>query len=257
MGDYSAIACTEVTDSFSETSDIQNGMNFSVEVQCAASDRFALMSDVLENSRPYPKFTGFNVFPSTCSARPLGGEMNPNASGQEIAYTGDAIVRINYSTLNVELASESLEPYINYTTLDNRFFRWSNGTTGTPVQEGEAGARIDMGLNILRTRYRLAAIPNEVLTCLGGVNRDPYVSASLGGLTFAPETLLFQPQNVCRSFNTFSSVGFTCTIKFQFNPNGWNTYWRSETQAWESQYFYGSGSRFIQYPLLDFGPLTA
>lgn len=256
MGLYSSVTCYEVTDSFSETADIQNGFNFSVELQCAASDRFSLMSDILENSNPYPKFTGFNIFPSTCSARPLGGEKNASFSGQEILYTGDAIVRVNYSTLNVELASESLEPYINYQTLDNRFFRWASNN-GPLVEEGEAPAQINMGLNIMRTRYRLSAIPTAVLTCLGGVNQSPYASSSLG-LTFAAETLLFQPQNISRSFTTFSSVGFTCTLKFQFNPNGWNTYWRSATQAFESMYYYGGGgSRYIQYPLLDFSTLTA
>jgi hypothetical protein len=121
---------------------------------------------------------------------------------------------------------------------------------------GEAPVRILRTLNIIRTRYKLTALPTEYLTCLAGVNSLAYASSILG-LTFAAETLMFQPGGTSRTFTNLGASGWTATAKFCFNPNGWNKYWRAETQSFEYAYIAGSTTRYIQHALVDYSGLFA
>lgn len=256
MGIFSSVTCKEAFDSFDENFDIYSGITFNVDLQCLASDRFDLIGDILFTPRPYPKFTGFYIYAIAANARPFPGmAASPTPSGQELDYTQDALVHVTYSTRAQDIYTDSLEPYIDYGTLDNKKFNWA-GSPKVPLFENESPPFIQRGCNFVRTRYKLATIPTEVLSLLGYVNDADVVSAQLG-LTFPAETLLFQPQGATQTVSTMTVSGWTVSLKFAYKPTGWNTYWRSSTQAFESIYLKGSSTRYIQYPLASFVPLTS
>lgn len=254
MGIYSAIDCSEVAGSARENADVNTGINCSVLLQCLWDDRHALMEDLLISPRAWPKsFGGVNPNAINCAAYP-----HPNGQystdGQECAYTGDALVQVQYSTQIVTTASESIEPYLDYDSIDNRILHWGSGA-GEVLLEAEAPSILLRGLNISRTMYRLAAIPNEVLTCVGKVNVAAYTS-SLLGLTFAAETLLFQPGGVQRSFTNFGTLGWTLTTKFGYKPNTWNQFRKLSDGSYDKIYF-ANGTQFRPYPTGNFAALFA
>lgn len=254
MGSYSTTACFEVADSFQENFDVLSGITFSVDLQVAAANRYALAGDILFTPRYYPKFTGFNINPIAVALRPLPGAYNPTATGQEITYSNDCIATVTYSTNVYDQYVDSIEPYIDYVPLDHRQFRWDNTNSLRQLSEAEAPQIINRGCNFVRTLYKQAAVPTDAINLVGCVNNASYTNTLLG-FTFPAETLLYQPQGITRTISTLTSSGWTVTLKFAYNPNGWNTYWRASTGTYQSLYFGYSGTRYIQYPLANFSAL--
>jgi hypothetical protein len=163
----------------------------------------------------------------------------------------NCLIDVTYSTNGRKentLFDERIIPAAEFTTQDYRNFRWGS-TTGDLLKEGEAPGKILRKCALSRTLYNVAAVPLIFLTGIGGVNNTAYTSLSLG-LTFAAETLLFEPGESSRSFTTLGTDGFTVSLNLEYNPNGWNKYWRAETQGYESQYIAG-GAEYKSYEPLD------
>lgn len=248
---YSSVDCQEVFGSAVETCDIFSGFSASVRLRCAWSDRQALIDDLLSTPRAWPKSSGLTPYCVHASA--VAEEMVYTQNGQGISYNEKAVVTAEYNTTIIDVASESIEPCIEAIPLPFTRFNWT-GQGGALLQEGEAPPLILRSLNLVRTRYRLAAIPTDILAATGCVNNADYVSDVLGGLVFPAETLLFLPADVQRSFTNFTSNGYTLTLKFSYKQQGWNKYWRAATAGWESIYLNNASSRYLSYPLYDFSP---
>lgn len=246
---YSSISCSEEYGTRRDIGDVNTGIGAQVTLRCAWADRYLLMDDLLSTPQPWPFATGVIPYAMNAVAVPAGVADN---DGQACGYQ-DALVTVTYNTQIIDTASEAIEPTLDYDVEDYRKFRWASGT-GDLLTEGESPPRILRAMNIVRTRYRLSAIPDECLTCIGKVNNATYTS-SLLGLTFAAETLLFEPAPLIRSFTNFGSQGFTMTNKFGFKPNGWNKFWRTSTETYERIYLKGSATPYRPYPLGDFSAL--
>ena len=247
MGTYSSVACAEVPGTAQEVGDIQQGKSASVRLMCDWADRAALISDLLDTPRPWPKATGLVPYAVRASASWIGVEAY-TTSGQECTPEF-AYVDVSYNTTIIDVASETIEPNMEAIPLDYRYFNW-----GSPTQklvEGEAPPFIFRSLNLTRTRYRLSVISNDVIDLVGHVNNASYVSPLLG-LTFPAETLLYMPGSVNRSLSNFTTSGFTVTERFSYKPQGWNKYWRASTQSWETIYLAGAGGAYTAYPPADF-----
>lgn len=254
--EYSSVTCQEEQYSVRETVDMFNGFQATVTLRCAWTDRYALILDLLGTPRAWPKVTtGLTPYAINAVARPdLMTDVGTNTA-QQCGYK-DALVDVTYNTQIIDVAAESIEPTMEAVPLDYKLFCWSTGASRTLLTEGEAPPFIQRSLNLVRTRFKLAAIPTDVLAAVGCVNNAAYTS-SLLGLTFAAETLLFLPAPLNRSWTNFTASGFTCTLKFGYKPYGWNTYWRAETAAYEHIHFAGSSSNYIGYPLYNFSALFA
>lgn len=258
MGAYSSVACAEVFGTFTESADVQSGLNFQVGLHCAATDRFDLMEDLLTTPRYYPNFSGFPVYACTCSCVPLPGDATGGAASanQLWNYTGDALVTVNYSTIIAEIASESIEPCIENTPLDYRMFNWGGTSAPVMLTEGEAPSLLMRGLTLVRTRYRLSAIPNDVLAATGSVNLADYSSTVLG-VTFPAGTLQYLPAVISRSFSSFTDAGYTLTMKFAYRPADWNKQFRATTNQYEYIYLNGSNTPYKPLPPYDYSTLLS
>lgn len=254
MGIYSAVVtCAEEHDTAQEGYDVDGGPTASVTLRCAWADRWDLVADIVGGSLPWPHFTG--TYPPL--ARSAGVKPVPThytAVDQSIVYP-EALVTVNYSTKNVDLVSESLDPTVEFLTLDFKRFRWASAS-GDPLIEAEAPGRLMRGLTLTRKYSRIAGpLPATILTECGKVNTAAYAS-SLLGLTFAAETLLYTPPHLDRTIKSDGDEGWNITFKFMYLPQTWNKFWRAKTQAYESIYIAG-GALYRNYPLGDFSAFVA
>lgn len=250
MSSYSLVPCAEEHLSISENIDVEGGINAQVTLRCDWEDRFALMQDILTVSKDYPQ-SGFNVNPQAyaCACRPAEGKAT---SVGQINYYEYALVTVSYSTKIKDLVSESIEPTVEFLTLDHKRFRWG-AADGDVLLEGEAPGMQMRGMNIVRTLYAIQQVPAAVLTSMGKSNDAAYTSQLLG-LTFDTETLLYHPPNLSRVITSAGTEGFTLTMKFQYKPETWNKYWRAKTQTYEKIYLAG-GAEYKNFPPADFSSL--
>jgi len=175
---------------------------------------------------------------------------NYTVVGQTCVYT-DALVTVNYSSKEeVDLVSETLTPNVEFITADHKQFRWGSAT-GDPLLENEAPGYRMYSLTLERTLYKVSSVPASILTLPGTVNNATY-SSTLLGLSFATETLLFQPKSLNRTITTAGSKGWDVSVAFLFKPEGWNKFYRAKTQTYEEIYHVEAGGVHKNYPLASY-----
>lgn len=269
MADYSSsVSCSEELGSVREDFDIGsgNGPSMSVDLRCLWSDRFSLVQDIVGNQRAWPHGTWTTVAPRAYAAS-IKQDTSVFATTGQSNEVVHAIVSVRYGCKVLQLVSESLEPTVEFLTLDHNQFRWANAAAdgpGDPVLEAEAPGKLFRGLNLVRTYYQLNSVPTAILTLPGAVNAAQYVSALLG-LTFPAETLLFQPPKLDRVIKTTGATGFNMTLKFQYKPQGWNTFWRAKTREWSKMWILADAgadppvaeAEYDNYPPDDFSGLLS
>lgn len=253
MGLYSAVTCYEEHGSATESYD-DSGMKASVKLRCAWSNRHLLAADLLFNGRVWPN-SSYTIWPRARTVA-IAPEGPVSVSGQSMVYEW-AILTVNYTTEQDEgpsatdLVSESLEPTVKFAKLDHRNFRWG-GPAGNPLLEGEAPGKLVKGMNLVRNIYRVPGpLPADLINLVGSVNDADYTSAILG-LTFPQDTLLYNPPQMRRTISTAGTEGWNLTLKFTYQENGWNKYFRSATNVYEQIYPYGDSNPFENYPQDDF-----
>lgn len=255
MSTFSAIPCCEEAGTAQENyAEITGIMTASVTLRCAYLDRHALANDIISNRREWPK--GGFVLPRAHSAAivpvltPATAE--PVEAGQEVRYA-EALVTINYSSVITDLITHSIEPTAEFITLDYRRFRWG-AADGLSLAEEEAPGFLLRGLNLVVTEFEvLPPLPGSLISLPGSVN-NAALSSALLGLSFGAETLLFAPPVVNMSRNSLGQVKTQLTKKFTYKPQGWNKYYRSVTNSWESIYIAG-GAEYKNYPPASFAGL--
>lgn len=246
---YSSVDCTEVYGTRREEATIEGGLSASVQLKVAAANKDSLIDDLLSNQREYPNLNAaYKPRAYRASATPITS--STAASGQGYVYDHYHVDVQYTSDPQRSLFSETIEPIAEFVRLDHRFFRWSSGV---PLTEGEAPGVIRRELKLVRKYFNRSSVPSAILTAPGSVHNAAYTSPVLG-LTFPAETLLFAPEPVDRTVTTSGSQGYNYTIGFHFKPNGWNKYWRPQSQAWESIYL-SNGTAYKSYPPADLSAL--
>ncbi len=84
------------------------------------------------------------------------------------------------------------------------------------------------------TRYNVTTYPRVgIQLCAGKVNNLPFPAASSAGI-FPAETLRFDGDDFQReTFSDGKTNGWTITLRFSYNPNGWNRLFNPSTGAYE------------------------
>jgi hypothetical protein len=248
---YSAIDCDEVYGTREESATIEGGWEASVSLQCLSTNKDALIDDLLSNQRPYPNInTPQPPRAYAASAVPIYTELP--ADGQGYVWN-EHVVTVQYtSDPERTLVTETLEPDAEFTRLDHRFFRWA--ADGGPLTEGEAPGFLQVSLKLKRKYYQAPLVPTDILIP-GRVHNAAYNSLLLG-LTFPSESLLLTPEPVDRTITTSGSDGYNYAISFSFKPNGWNTYWRPQTQTWD-RIVLADGTPYNSYPLANLSSLLS
>lgn len=244
MGIWSTIDCEEVHTSDSENYSIEGGFQASVTLKVSAANKDALIDDLLGNQREWPRST-FPTKPRAFSASVSGFYSESPVIGQTYVYD-EYLATIQYSTdPNKTIVSETIEPDAEFIRLDHRNFRWSSD--GAPLTEGEAPGFLQTSMKLIRKYFNQIEVPTLLLTP-GVVHNAAYVSSL--GLTFPAETLLLTPQPISRTVTTAGSEGFNFSVGFSYKPNGWNKYWRPDTQTWD-RIILANGTAYNSYPLVD------
>lgn len=224
MSYYSTIPCSEEFGTRKESVALEGGWTCSVTLRCRYEYRYALAGDLLYNRRLWP----YSITPKGPRAKTIAIRVvNPNGNSpisQTMLYE-DALLDINYDTTTgdgTDLVSESIEPRAEFVTLDHRNFRWESGD-GEPLTEQQAPGKIVRQLHLVRTYYQLPRIPAVVLSGVGNVHFAPYNSKLLG-ISFPAETLMLGQPDIKRTIRTDGTDGYTLTLKWSYQPSGWNKF---------------------------------
>ena len=224
-----------------------------VELKVAWNERYDVLHNLLTSGKRWPYHASNTCIASSGSIVPFPGQQGTRDGGGYIYdYAKLTVVFESLSATEGEettIYSESIEPTLEFQTLPPSQFRWGSGS-GDELLPEEAPGRLQVGLDYVVTLYNLPSIPTEAVTLIGKSNSGTVTSASLG-LTFAAETLLFNPPKISRNVAFGSSNRYTMQTRFTCKPSGWNKFWRSSTQAYESIYVAG-GSEYKNFPPASF-----
>lgn len=255
MGYWSTVDAVEEDGSRQESFGEQSSEG-SITLRCPWANRGALVADILGNRRAYPGWPVGGRIPqaSQASIVPAGDKDNWTTTGSNQAFVpNEALVTIRYTTLVVDLITESLEPTAEFIQLDHKMFRWG-AANGDPLKEGEAPGYLLRGLNWVRSKQDQSTPPGaDFLLAVGHCNQSS-VTSSLLGFTFDVETLLYNPPTLERVLKSDGTAKYSYTTKFTYKPEGWNQYFRAKTQTWEKIYIAGSGE-YKSYPTTDLSVL--
>lgn len=249
---WSSVDCVEIHGTAVEDWSLESGVQASVVLECLASDKQALIADLLDTPRPFAHLASLATPPKAyhVSAKPIPTGV-PEA---DQAYNWEYYeLTVKYTTdPKRQLFSERIEPQAEFQRLDHRYFRWSSGA---PLTDAEAPGLLKRSLSLIRQYYNAASVPGAFLTGIGFVHEDAFASTELG-ITFAAETLLFCPNPVERTVTTAGSNGYNYSLKFAYKPGGWNKFYRPSTNTFENIYDL-SGSIVKPYPPADLSSLLS
>jgi hypothetical protein len=198
---------------------------------CPWANRYLVLQNILINQLEWPYLPGSSVYVKDGNIGPFGNSKNTDAgSGQTYE---DAQIDLTFETANKQEGNanfqESLEPAAEFLQLPYQSFRWGAGD-GTALKKEEAPGRLEIGLDYCVTWSNLISIPAQALSLIGCVNQNVVTSRSLG-LTFAAETLLFNPPKISRSVVIGKINRYQMSCKFTYRRSGWNSFWRADAGA--------------------------
>lgn len=240
--------------------------------KCAWTDRDALINGlVLSPGFVYPHSTrNAYCYAATAKQGMPGLKLNEVDLGGGDLYaayewaevlaefrTADFITPQPVSPNNI-MMTETEEPSVHAISLDYRKYQWVAGASGVKLLAGEAPFKQVFGSeyvmvhhDILNSAIGVTYNVHTAVDAFRGKVNDPAESANiLEDRNFAVETLLCKP-----FLRTTQGLTTTFTYRFAYNPEGWNVFWRGDTQAWESMYLLGTSTRVLNFPTVDMGAL--
>lgn len=249
---YSAITCYEEAGTRHENYDDKLGlMSAEVTLRCAYTDRHLLVADVCGNRRAWPNgAAGATPLACTASIVPVMTSSGGTTPDAQTINLGQALVTIHYTTQITDVLSESIEPTVEFQKIDHRWFRW-DAANGDELREEEAPGVLFRGMNLSRHLYDVyPPLSTDLFDLVGSTNSTPYVSALLER-TFDTDTLLYGAPVISRKVDSSNQTKYDIEKKFTYNPNGWNTFFRTKTATWSNIYLV-TGGIYTPYPQNDF-----
>lgn len=253
-------AC-EMHGSVEESVDVSNFAQ-SVQLRCPWDDRYGVRDELLfgpsgvEGPLAWPYHSNPTSFVQAVSIMPAGGVST--ADGDGLTYE-EALLNVGFAvgekkeqgeTGTFDFFSEEFNPNAEFLTIDHSNFRWTNASTGDVLQPAEAPGLLIVGADYTQTWYNLSSIHTDFLSLIGSVNSGAH-AASLLGLTFAAETLLYTPPTTSRTIKGDGTGLWNLSTTFRFRASTWNKFWRTKTQDFEAMYIDG-GSAYKNYPTGSF-----
>jgi hypothetical protein len=238
MSNFSAVMCYEVPETLSVDFDAVTGeVSASVDLSVPWSQRWALVGDLLNNSRPLPDYGNGAPVALKAAVKSTGERI---AFGQSFVYS-DATVSVSYGIRKFEqvgpfdIVAESIEPQAEFRILPYNNFRWGS-KTGDPLVEAEAPGKLEVKLMLVRQIFKVPTpLPLAALTAAGAVHNAEYASPLLG-LTFPEETLLYLEPKFDRTLQNSGAAGVNYTQQWAIKPTGWNKFFRAKTGTYEEIY---------------------
>jgi len=244
-----------------------------MKFKCDWADRHDLMNGLVYSPGfSYPhSLRGAYCSGASCK------KLKPNLKMDEVDISGNGYASYEFAEVTAEfrtpdyitpeptgpnniMMTENEEPAVHAVSLDYRKYQWVAGTGPTvkPLLSGEAPFKQVFGSEYVITHHDIPnsdigvgyTVHSAVESFFGKVNNAPENARTLVARTFAAETLLCKPtlRNTQGAYTSF-------TYRFAYNPEGWNKFWRGDTQAWESMYLLGTSTEVKNFPLVDMSTL--
>lgn len=252
---------------------LTSGFEATRRLKCAWADRLDLARElsgsaewvedelVVTPAATYPNFSAASV--RSVQIAPFGVISADTVDASQAAYPC-AILTVHYATPSSDssgsssaspdtLVAESLEPTTEFLTISADGLRWGS-TSGTALLPDESPGQQMRGLNWVYTRFRMPVVVPATFSLVGKVNASSITSTTLG-VSFAAETLLYNPPLLKRTTSLAGVSDWQVTYRFSYRPTGWNRFWRSSTSTFD-QIFTASGPLTV-YPTGDFTALLA
>lgn len=202
---------------------------------CAWTDRYAVLAEILGTNASWP-YRSTNGICTEAVIEPHSGKLSEGATADLAAYE-KAVITFSYKSpgfgdripieFQGELISEEILPFTEFLTIDYTLVKWSSGDS---LKEQEAPGRQLKGFVWNYTRHEVGfPVPSAVLSLVGKVNDTPVLAPTLG-LQFPAQTLLYNDPRIARLSGNSARV----QLAFTHRPQGWNTFWRVETQQFET-----------------------
>ena len=180
------------------------------------------------------------------------GKVDENPNPREITYS-DALLTVTYRTPDgysgtidsddpETLITENVDDWTEFLTLPGRKLWWAhldNGGRGAqkslPLGDDASPGMLVTGMNWKITRYNVLSVPQAWRDLNGYVNLDELYSKTLG-MTFAPETLLYQPMSMQRTITSDGLKAWTVTQVMSHRLTGWNKFYNTVVGQWQPVY---------------------
>lgn len=211
------------------------------EIQCAWSDFFQLAKELLGWSiissstwtvyQPHSFPLMPNCFASEIQNIEGVGWLGTNTykNGMPIPDYEKAVLTVHWQTPdwdpNAPFITHTIESSTEFITLEHENLRWKSD--GTPLKPAEAPAKLIKRISESITYHRLLSIPSNLFSVIGKVNKLNTVEPVFK-YQWAPETLLCCDPVIRNEISMTGDVTKSLTVKFLFQPEGWNKFPRSD-----------------------------
>jgi len=214
---------------------------------------------VIVRPQPYPDYPKAMVVAVDCS--PFSERVLPHDGNEQRASYTHALLTAQYATPKFDIesgegetyVSESLEPAAEFVTLSGHKLWWNSGKT-IPASDTEAPQKLLRMLEWVYTIHKIAAVPAATFTLLGCVNDGSVTSRTLG-MTFATETLLYNPPQLSREWTAGGVPTWTLQYRLTYKPAGWNKFFKAGS-ATPATLYDDTGAAFLPYTPANFGALV-
>jgi hypothetical protein len=232
------------------------GLRSSVKLLTPWDLRYFLVDDILGSSLLYPPAPFSQARATEATIVPFGDGI-PSANKKYHTYPqADVTITFAYDSngpQTTDLISESLEPTAEFLTIDNKDIRWDS-QSGDPVGPGDSPGLMLRGFTWVYTQHKVFNVPSIILSLGSCVNASAVV-APLLGLTFPPQTLLYQPPTLQRKITSQEIEAWSITHRFAYRPQTWNKFFNPKTGSFSFVYHKDSSSPLIPYTPASFDPI--
>lgn len=244
----------ELGKSPAETWSDTEGVSAAVALRVPWDSRWDVLEEIVNLGLNYPHLSGGVLYARSASISPLSSKVESDGAGTSYEF---ANLNLQFQPADRDSATgtvyaESIEPSAEFIVQDYQSFQWGAGGAGTDLLPNEAPGKINHGFEYIQTRYGLSSLHIDLLTAPGTVNAAPH-TASMLGLTFPAQTLLFNNPSTNRTIDSDGNGKWTLKTSLSYNAFGWNKFWRAESQAYEQLYLRGTSTAYNNFPTMSWG----
>jgi len=237
-----------------------DSVQFIADIVGDVVDLGALGGFMVTQGQQYPRFTAARAM----SAGVTG--YGQNLATVPLTWT-HARISVGYAVPDYSLSqaggdgeqvivSESLDAAAEFLTLPHQKLWWTyeGGDLSNPIGRDVPIGRLVRLVNWNYTIHHVLRVTDQVVKLVGHVNLAEVKSPTLG-LTFEPETLLYNGPRMSQEITVSGFRSRSLEMSYTFRPDGWNKLPRFADNGAFAVFFGADKQEVKPYPPVDFKPL--